>query len=373
MTTTAPLLAPASTAPTVSDLLERAREAAATDLPGARALVQQARVLAHADGDGPAESEALYLLAELCYASGLTNDAFAVALESRALARSCGAVITEVSALNLIAAVQYHAANFSEALAAAVAALELYRTTGERTSEGMLLNSLAVIQHGLHDTDRALVTYEAALMANKGEQRPDLDAITLANMAKVRADRHEELLAVSLGESALELARDHAPEFVPEILARLASAYVALSALDRAAAVLEQAEGILRDRADRSVALSPLSLVTVRIAHGELSAAQGRSEAALVHWADALELAADAQLTEMALELRHRLASMYKQLGRFAEALEHQEARYELHREIIERGSDMRIKTIQIQHDMEIVRLQTELLAYTRRHGGLAG
>lgn len=369
MTTTLPLTAPVE-APTVPDLLERARDAAATDLPGARALVQQARVLAHADGDGPAEAEALYLLAELCYASGLTNDAFAVALEARSLARSCGAVITEVSALNLMAAVQYHAANFSEALAAAVAALELYRTTGERASEGMLLNSLAVIQHSLHDTDRALVTYEAALMANKGEQRPDLDAITLANMAKVRADRREELLAVSLGESALELARDHAPEFVPEILARLASAYVALSALDRAAAVLDQADGILRDRTERSVALSPLSLVTVRVARGELFAAQGQREHALRQWGEALVMAGDAQLTEVALDLRQRLASLNKQMGRFADALEHQEARYDLHKEIVERGSEMRIKTIQIQHDMEIVRLQSEVLAYTRRHGG---
>lgn len=126
---------------------------------------------------------------------------------------------------------QYQAANFSDALASALAALELYRTTNERSSEGLLLNSLAVIQHSLRDTDRAIVTYEAALMANKGQDRPDLDAVTLANMARVRADRHEDLLAVSLGESALALAKEHAPEFVPEILARLAIAYVSLSAL----------------------------------------------------------------------------------------------------------------------------------------------
>ncbi|MFZ9482526.1 MAG: hypothetical protein ACO3AV_06480, partial [Ilumatobacteraceae bacterium] len=200
--------------------------------------------------------------------------------------------------------------------------------------------------------------------------RPDLDAITLANMAKVRADRNEELLAVSLGESALDLAREHAPEFVPEILARLASAYVSLSALDRAAAVLDQADGILRDRTERSVALSPLSLVTVRVARGELFAAQGQRDHALRQWGEALTMAAEAQLTEVALDLRQRLASLNKLMGRFAEALEHQEARYELHREIVERGSEMRIKTIQIQHDMEIVRLQSEVLAYTRRHGG---
>ena len=47
-------------------------------------------------------------------------------------------------------------------------------------------------------------------------------------MAKVRAERNENLLAVSLGESALELAREHAQSYVPDILARLAEAYAAL-------------------------------------------------------------------------------------------------------------------------------------------------
>ncbi|MDO9174164.1 MAG: hypothetical protein Q7V62_05120, partial [Actinomycetota bacterium] len=256
--------------PSITELLDQAREIEDADIGRARALVQQARVIARSQSDAAGEAEALYRLAELSYMSGLNNEAFAVALESRDLAHQCGAVNSEVSALNLIAAVQYHAANYSEALGSAMAALELYRTTSERASQGMLLNSLAVIQHSLRDTDRAIVTYEAALMANKGQNRLDLDAITLANMAKVRADRHEDLLAVSLGESALTLAKDHAPEFVPEILARLAIAYVALAALDRASSCLDEADGVLRDRTARRVALSPGSVVTVRVARGEL-------------------------------------------------------------------------------------------------------
>lgn len=347
---------------TVDELLARAREVESTDLGHARSLVQQARVLARTRQDAPGEAEALYRLAELCYASGLSNEAFAVALESRGLAHQSGATLTEVSALNLIAAVQYHAANYSDALASALSALELYRSTGERTSEGLLLNSLAVIQHSLSDTDRAIVTYEAALMANKDQVRPDLDAITLANMAKVRADRNEDLLAVSLGESALQLASDHAPEFVPEILARLAMAYVSLLALDRAAACLDHADGVLRDRTARRVALSPGSVVTVHIARGELYVAQGLRDHALREWAEALDLALAASMTEVALSLREKLASLNKDMGRFEAALAHQEARYSLNEEMIHRGTDLRIKTLQIQHDTETSRQQAEIL-----------
>jgi len=348
--------------PTVHDLLEQARQHETDDIPRARALVQQARVLSHAAGDSASEAEALYRLAELSYASGATNEAFAVALESRDLAHTCAATITEVSALNLIAAVQYHAANFSEALVSAVAALETYRSTGERSSEGLLLNSLAVIQHGLRDTDKAIVTYEAAYMANRDEHRPDLDAITLANMAKVRADRKEYGLAVSLGEDALALSKAHAAEFVPEILARLSIAYVALAALDRAAAALDEADGVLRDRTARRVALSPGSVVTVRIARGELYVAQHLRDQALREWADALELATQANMTEVSLGLREKLANLNKEMGRFEEALAHQEARYALNEDISNRAADLRIQTLSIQHETESSRLQAEVL-----------
>ncbi len=346
----------------VDDLLQQARNVESSDIGRARSLVQQARVIARAQGDQAGEAEALFRLAELSYASGLNNEALAVALESRDLAHHCGASIAEVSALNLIAAVQYHAANFSEALTSAMAALDLYRSTGERASEGLLLNSLAVIQHSLRDTDRAIVTYEAALMANKGQDRPDLDAVTLANMAKVRADRHEDLLAVSLGESALDLAQQHAPEFVPEILARLAMAYVALAALDRAASCLDDADGVLGDRTDRRLALSPGSVVTVRIARGDLYVAQHLQDQALTEWGEALDLAQQANMTEVGLKLRFKLASLCKEMGNFEEALVHQEARYELNDKMFDRGSDLRITTLQVQHDTEVTRQQAEIL-----------
>lgn len=361
MASTTPVTRDPHGEPSVEELLEQARLYEDSEPNRARSLVQQARVLARSQHDQAGEAESLYRLAELAYAAGLTNEAFAVALESRDLSHQCGAVSTEVSALNLIAAVHYHASNFSEALASAMAALELYRTTGKRASEGHLLNLLAVIQHGLRETDKAIVTYEAALMANKGENRPDLDAITLANMAKVRADRKEELLAVSLGESALTLAKEHTPEFVPEILARLAASYVALSALDRAASCLDEADGVLRDRTQRRVALSPGSVVMVGIARGELYVAQHLRDHALREWADALELATKANMTEVALQLREKLASLNREMGRFEQALLHQEARYRLNEEMLTRGAELRMRTQQIQHDTENARQQAEI------------
>ena len=72
--------------PDIEVLLEQAREVESTDIGRARSLVQQARVISRSRQDRAGESEALYRLAELSYASGLTNEAFAVALEARDLA-----------------------------------------------------------------------------------------------------------------------------------------------------------------------------------------------------------------------------------------------------------------------------------------------
>ena len=347
--------------PTVERLLEQSASVRDADLGRARYLVQQARVLARSHGDRPGEADALYRLAELAYASGQANDALMLALEARDLAHQCAATLTEVAALNIVAAVQFNAANFSDALLSAMNALDLYRSTGERSSEGLLLNSLALIQHSLGETDKAIVTYEAALMANKGQDRADLDAITLANMARVRADRNEHLLAVSLGESALELARRHSPEFVPEIIARLAMAYVTLDSLERAGACLDEAEALVRDRESRHQALSPASAVTVRVARGELHLARHLREHAIREWTEAVELATADGLSDIAMELHGRLGDLYRRMGRFEQALQHQEVRFELNEKMAARSAELRTRTLQLQHAAELAKYQAEL------------
>jgi len=346
----------------VRDLLDDARIAEPIDLDRSRALVQQARVLARSRDDEAGEAEALYRLASVSYALGAADDAFAVALEARELARKCKATVVEVWALNLVSIVHYNAGNYSEALSCSLQALELCRTTDRRGDEGNLLNTIAVIHHSLRDTDRAIVTYEAALTANKGLDRPEFDAITLANMAKVRAERQENLLAVSLGESALELARVHAPTVVPDILARLAEAYASVNALDRANACLDDADAILRDRVVRKVDVAPSSVIAVRLARGRVYIEQRIHEAAVKVLNEALDLAEQAAMPEAALQAHQELAQLYKSLGRYEEALAHQEARFTMNEELFNRGTDLRIKTLQIAHDTEAARQQAEIL-----------
>lgn len=344
----------------VRELLDDARACESTDTGAARAMAQQARVLARTLDDGPGEAEALYRLSSIAYAGGQADDSFAIALDARELARKVGATVVEVWALNLIGLVQYNAGNFSEALESALQALELYRLTDHRVDEGNLLNTVAIIHHSLGDTDRALVTYEAALTANKGLDRPDNDVLTLSNMAEVRAGRNENLLAISLGESALELARRHSPEFVAHILARLATSYCALQALDRAESCLDEAEEILRDRQPHG-AVSGTNF-DLAMARGRVAVEHGDLDRGIAHYQAALTIAGDGSMLENELQAHTELAKVLKVLGRFEEALAHQEARFSLHESLFSQGTDLRIKTLQIAHDTEAARQQAEIL-----------
>lgn len=346
----------------VRDLLAQARQHEQTDPVSARVVVQQARSLAHAHGDRAAEAEALYRLASLSYYAGHADEAFAIAVEARDLAMDAAANVVLAWALNLIGIVHFGAGNYSEALSCCLDAVDRYRTTDHRVDEGNLLNTLASIYQALGDTDRAVVTYEAALAANRVLERPDFDAITLANMAMIRAERREYLLAASLGEQALELSRDHAPGFLPEVLNILGKVYLGLGDIRGAEDTLRQAiEALDRAEADSGEA-APLARAEIQLNLGRC-AIEGRSgERALDHLQQALAMAREAGSKSTELEVHTELADTLKSLGRFEEALTHQEARFEVNQALFNEGTDLRIRTLQIAHDTEQARQQAEIL-----------
>lgn len=346
----------------VRDLLDEARSAESEDLIRSRSLVQQARVLARSTGDQPGEAESLYRLASVTFQLGQLDEAFGLALESRDLARRCAAPVVEVWALTLVGIVHHQAGNYSQALESLLQALEIYRTTADLADLGNLLNTIAAVHHSLRDTDRAIVTYEAALEANRKSPRRGFDAITLANMAKVRSERQENLLAVSLGEAALEIARDHLPEHVAEILANLAEAYADLHMLPQANARLDEADESLDRITTQLTRTPPAALVAVQIARGRVLIANGDNAEAITMLERAVVVSQQNDFSDMELVAHGLLAEVLKSLGRYEEALLHREACTNIHEQIFNRDTDLRIKTLQISHDTLAARDQAELL-----------
>jgi putative two-component system response regulator len=344
----------------IRELLDDARACQVTDEAAARAMAQQARVLARTLHDGPGEAEALFRLASIAYTSGQSDEAFALALDSRDLARSTGAAVIEAFALNVIGLVHHSAGNFSEALEYGLKALELYRTSDHGVAEGALLNAIAAIHHDLGDADRAIVTYEAALNLSRASDRESanwhLNHVTiLHNMAQIRARRNEHLLAISLESEALEICRESVAEYVPQLLGALADSYGELDMLDEADRLLDEAWE-LRTEGDLDTEY------TVVKARGKVAALRGDLRAALDAYVRALECARASDSLPLQLQTLTDLAQVCKDLGDFEQALGYQEERFRVHETIFSEGTDLRIKTLQIAHDTENARQQAEIL-----------
>jgi len=347
-------------------LLDLARSHEVTEPERARTLVQQARALAHASTDRASEAEALYRLASLAHYDGQPGDAFALAVEARdfAVVHDVPLVIAWTS--HLIGLVHTNSGNHSEALSFCLQALDTYRTTGHRIDEGNMLNTIAAIHHELGDTERAIVTYEAAMTVNREFGRPDFDAITLANVASLRAERGEHDLAVESGERALELCRLHAPGFIPDVLASLGDVLggrgEALARPDDFARARELLDAAITVLETSSVTFDDAVRASIELSRGRVEYRSGCDDEALRHLEEARDLATVVGATLVELEAHRLLAEVHKRAERFADAVRHLEARFELNQRIFNEGTDIRIKTLQIAHEAEEARRQSEIL-----------
>ncbi|HSL73251.1 MAG TPA: tetratricopeptide repeat protein [Ilumatobacteraceae bacterium] len=347
-------------------LLDDSAACRSTDLETSRQLALDARVAARAHDQPDLEAEALYLLASIAHQRGRTEYAFALASEAVELAEPNEVSLTLAWSLHLIGVVYYQASNYPEALEHCLRALQVYRATDHVVDEGRVLHSIAAIYQSMADYDRAITTYQNALAVNEPLGRPDVDAMVLGNLARIHGRRGEHLRAIELGRRAVELARVHAPQLVGSLLADLAEAHVGVSDRDGADACFSEARDEWNRRAADGTPLTPAEQLGVMVSEGRVALRSGQPALAVSTLLAALDLADRTDHRELELEIHDLLAIACKQSGRFAEALEHRERHFALHREIFTDAADLRQRTVQVAHDnatarhlAEITRLKT--------------
>jgi putative two-component system response regulator len=237
----------------------------------------------------------------------------------------------------------------------------VYRATDHVVDEGRILHSIAAVYQSMADYDRAISTYENALAVNEALGRPDIDAMVLGNLARIRGRRGEHLEAIGLGRRAIDLARVHSPQLVGNLLADLAEAHVGLSDPEGAAACFAEAREDWDRRAFDGDGLSAGEQLGVLVSEGRVALRNGQLHAAIATLLTALDRADRTDHRELELEIHDLLAVTYKQAGRYAEALEHRERHFALHREIFTDAADLRLRTVQVAHDNETARQLAEL------------
>lgn len=345
----------------VRALLDESTLCRTTDPDQARQLALDARVLSRANDLRATEAEALYQLASIAHQRGRTEYAFALASEAIELAEPNEASLTLAWSLHMIGVVYYQASNYPGALDHCLRALQVYRATEHAVDEGRILHSIAAIYQSMADYDRAIATYENALAVNETLGRPDIDAMVLGNLARIRGRRGEHVDAVGLGRRAVELARVHSPQLVGSLLADLAEAHVGLSDHVGAAACFAEARVDWSRRTADGEEFSPLEQLGVLVSEGRVALRRGQTDISIATLRTALAIADRTDHHELELEIHDLLAVTYKQAGQYAEALEHRERHFALHREIFTDAADLRLRTVQVAHDNEAARQLAEI------------
>jgi putative two-component system response regulator len=347
--------------PAVRELLQRAADEQDHDAVAARQHALRARVMARADGDRVGEAEALYRLASIAHFGGDPEAAFGLAMESSEIAEQCGARLVLSWSVHLLGIVHYQASNFSEALDHCLRALEVYHSTGDGVDAGNILNTIAAIYHSMGDNDRAIVTYEQALAASEPYGRLQMVALILGNIARIRSSRSEYLPAVSMGRRAIEIARDHNPSIVTNLLADLAEAYMGLADRQKAADCFAEARRVLAQASDLGSEPSYSAQLGVMVAEGRVALRSGSLDDAISVLQSALEMSERTESREYELEINDLLATAYKRSGRFEEALERRERHDAQYRKMFTHAADLRLRTLQVAHDTATSRQQAEI------------
>ncbi len=340
----------------VRALLDEAARCRTLDPLQSQQFALDARVLARTNAQPALEAEALYHLASIAHQRGRSEYAFALATEAVELTEPNEVSLTLAWSLHLIGVVHYQASNYSEALAHCLRALQVYRATDHGVDEGRILHTVAAIYQSMADYDRAISTYETALAVNEALNRPDVDAMVLGNLARIRGRRGEHWAAVELGRRSVSLARRDAPHLVGSLLADLAEAHAALGDFAAADTCFAEARADWLARAEAGEELPVSEQLGVMVSEGRVALRTGRLDEAIASLLAALDLADRTDHREMELELHDLLAVACKQAGRLSEALEHRERHFALHREIFTDAADLRMRTVQVAHDNENAR-----------------
>ena len=351
-----------SASPAVRDLLQRASDEQDQNPGAARQLAIQARVVSRADGDRVGEAESLYRLASLAHSGGDPEDAFGLAMEASEIAAQCNAQLVEAWAVHLLGVVHYQASNFSESLEHCLRALDLYRATGHGVDAGNIYNTIAAVYHSMGDNDRAIVTYEQALAAAEPYGRPDLVALVMGNIARIRSSRSEYLPAVSMGRRAVEIARQHQPSIVTNLLADLAEAYMGLADHVKAAECFAEARRVLQERSEEGSEPTHAAQLGVMVAEGRVALRRGALDDAISVLQAALDMSERTDSREYELEVNDLLATAFKRRGRFEEALERREKHDSQYRQMFTHAADLRLRTLQVAHETATARHQAEIL-----------
>lgn len=315
-------------------------------------LMERARLR----GDTVAMAHAQMQLATLERRVGRLESARVGFERSLGLFRSAGNQDGEADALTHLGLVLLNQGAYSEALEALDRSLALQRE-GARAELDRTYHYLGVLYLGLGDFALAREHLERALQEASSQSDPMRASPLLGSLARVANDQGKHADAIEFARRAAELSRrfDSQPGLVYSGLER-GRALLGLGSMDEARVALAEAESLgLAIAQTRTVADARFTL-------GRLALREGRAEAALTLFEQALPVYSQANDIPQVLESYRMMVPLLRERGDRRRALELSETSLRMQEQISGRDMNRRIALLEYRHEAEASARQIELL-----------
>lgn len=250
----------------------------------------------------------------------------------------------------------YFLSDYPNALSCYYRTLQLAQKISHTNRQAASLNNIGLVHSSTGNYDQALETLQQGLdIASRAGDRW-VEGFLLGSLAEVHYHRKEYDRALDYGLRSVDLARlNGTPTLISGALLAVSWTYFELGDYDRAQACLQEVRQTAQGSGDQR------GLAEAQRAVGEQANRRGVPAEALPALEEALALAVS--LGEKALQANcHRaLADSYRQLGQYQKALEHYEAYHELDKAVFNEKSDLRLKTLDVVHRLQVARQDAEI------------
>jgi diguanylate cyclase (GGDEF)-like protein len=301
-------------------------------------------------------ARALSVHARACLEMEDYHRAVPLYLEVMPLFQSAGDQAGKAGALGGLGACYMLMAAYPEALQQLLRALILYRELEDMSGEAAALKDVGHLYLLLEDLPRAFPHLEQCLDLAGILRDKRLQADARAKLCDAYRLAGQNQLAVQYGLRSVELYQEigyHGGEV--EAFNSLGEAYLAMENYP-------QAHNFLQLTAEVSESIGrPLEVARAQRKIGALYLRQNQLDSAFSHLYRALEIATESGSQRVVSECHRELAEAYKKSGDAVKALMHFELFFELNQSVFDEESDRRLKTIEIAHQVETARKDSEI------------
>lgn len=299
-------------------LLKLADTVGDDDFERARAVAEEARVLAVATADRRAEATALYHVGKALSMLGRAEEAMQPLTRALELARAEKDEKGAAQIVNAFGIAEYRRGRFAEAGEHFLAALAFWEKVGDDRNQATALSNLGSVRCQQGKLREGGEFFERALAMQRKLGNVEGEALALNNLGIVRQHTADYAGAIDafLGALALEEGRGNRPG-ISRASGNVGAVYKNLGQLDKAVEYISRALALDREIGDRH------SLITSLNNLGGIHADRGDHEKAVPYYLEGLAIAREMNNPAQMVSLLVNLGDAYEHTGRMADSLGH--------------------------------------------------